>query len=273
MNLNRLTRLITPIVVGISLLLAVARPVLAQGQVIETGAPVCSIIYYPGATPSSLGSEWLLLDGSSVSKLTYPQLFDCFGYAYGGSGNNFNLPNYTGRFILSATNIGGGYPVGNAGGEISHTLSINEIPSHRHPIYTRDGYSGAASYPVGRAGYNTSNDTTYTGFTGGGQPHNNMPPYGAAWAMIKAKPTLITITVSLTQVITSTQNITLTQVISMNGQIPYSVYTTTLSSGDVFTVERRETYGDKVVGGLIFFNTLVLVLAVIIIFWIHRKKQ
>lgn len=253
-------RLIASIVVGISLIIATARPVLAQGQVIEVGAPVCSIVYYPGYTPSSLGSDWLLLDGSSVSKLTYPQLFNCFGYAYGGSGNNFNLPNYTGRFILAATNIGGGYPVGASGGEISHTLTIAEMPSHDHsPRYGTNFISsgGSGSQAIGGGAYAFyAGGNTAT--NGGGQSHNNMPPYGAAWAMIKAKPTLITITVSLTQVITSTQ------VISMNGQIPYSVYTSTLSSGDVFTVERRETYGEKYTNSLLFFICLLLIVNIVI---------
>jgi microcystin-dependent protein len=263
-------RLIAPIIViGISLIIAAARPVLAQGQVIEVGAPVCSIVYYPGVVSSTLGSDWLPLDGRSVLTSTYSRLFSCLGYTYGGSGANFTLPNYTGRFILAATN-GGGYPVGASGGEISHVLSPAEMPNHSHYLsFLASGQSAQGN--GGGTDLKILSNLTGAGTNywialpvGGGAAHNTMPPYGAAWAMIKAKPTLITITVSLTQVITSTQNITLTQVVSMNGQIPYSVYTSTLSSGDIFTVERRETYGEKYTNSLLFFICLLLLVNIVV---------
>jgi hypothetical protein len=44
------------------------------------------------AQGTSLPTGWLLCDGASVLKATYPDLFDAIGYDYGGSGTNFNLP-------------------------------------------------------------------------------------------------------------------------------------------------------------------------------------
>ena len=75
-------------------------------------------------------------------------------------------------FLLSA---GDTYTNGDIGGEATHTLTIDEIPSHTHgtPVTfgsyaTMDG-SGNTWVTI----YNNSN----VGYTGGSQPHNNMPPY------------------------------------------------------------------------------------------------
>ena len=42
---------------------------------------------------------WLLCDGSSYQKSDYPNLFNEIGYKFGGSENNFNVPNYKGKFL------------------------------------------------------------------------------------------------------------------------------------------------------------------------------
>lgn len=61
------------------------------------------------------------------------------------------------------------------GGAVNHTLSVEEIPSHRHeiPIDTFDGHEGGSERMLG----NGFNGSTYTGYSGGGQAHNNMQPY------------------------------------------------------------------------------------------------
>ena len=42
---------------------------------------------------------WLLCDGTSYSVSDYPNLFNVIGYIFGGSGDNFNVPNYKGKFL------------------------------------------------------------------------------------------------------------------------------------------------------------------------------
>ena len=86
-------------------------------------------------------------------------------------------------FLLAA---GTTYTAGNTGGEATHTLIADEIPSHTHNYaeYVGSvGWSGTSSYNIVKTnntdGYtNTNTDGNLaTLSTGGGQAHNNMPPY------------------------------------------------------------------------------------------------
>ena len=76
------------------------------------------------------------------------------------------------RFLLGA---GSTYTAGATGGEATHTLTIDEMPAHTHS-YNQAGISDVddgGGFNV-RNAYNTSSTS---GSTGGGQAHNNMPPY------------------------------------------------------------------------------------------------
>lgn len=80
------------------------------------------------------------------------------------------------RFLLAA---GSTYSAGGFGGEATHTLTVDEIPSHSHQIKYRSkilasGSSGA--WALGAGTYDGYSSNTIHG-TGGGGSHNNMPPY------------------------------------------------------------------------------------------------
>lgn len=86
------------------------------------------------------------------------------------------------KFVLAA---GDTYTVNSTGGEATHTLIVNEMPSHKHQwqgYWTiNKGASGQAVTARGRdwqAGDPLEDVTT---LTGGGQAHNNMPPYIVAY--------------------------------------------------------------------------------------------
>ena len=88
-----------------------------------------------------------------------------------------------GRFLLAAD---GTYGAGTTGGEAAHALSIDEMPKHNHGYEVRsplNNQSGAVQH--GFADYNNSNwwagTWSYVTAAGGGQPHNNMPPYLAVY--------------------------------------------------------------------------------------------
>ncbi len=48
---------------------------------------------------------WMLCDGRSLDTKSYPELFAALSYLYGGSGDNFNIPDYRGSF-MRGTDLG-----------------------------------------------------------------------------------------------------------------------------------------------------------------------
>lgn len=83
-------------------------------------------------------------------------------------------PDLRGRFVLGAGNT---YSVGSTGGEETHTLTIEEMPSHSHEI-NRTFSSGGGGSGGGDINTSGSGKTPFSLLeTGGSQSHNNMPPY------------------------------------------------------------------------------------------------
>ena len=100
-----------------------------------------------------------------------------------------NAPDLRDRFVVGA---GSNYAVGNTGGSATHTLTVDEMPSHDHPY---DGTGGGDQYWTLNSSV-TQNEGMTSGsreFTtrdavadqGGGQPHNNLPPYYALSYIMK----------------------------------------------------------------------------------------
>lgn len=152
-----------------------AAGVLAVEGVPLLPVPVGEIKMFNTATPPP---EYLVCDGSAVSRTTYANLFAAIGTTNGvGDGSTtFVLPDFRGRFPLGY-GWGPGLSsrvMGQTGGAETHTLTLAESPAHTHT--TANIYSaGAASTPVAGTGAAFGNIATNS--QGGGGAHNNMPPF------------------------------------------------------------------------------------------------
>lgn len=76
--------------------------------------------------------------------------------------------------------------IGNTGGVKTVTLTVDQIPSHRHSATSAGSRGKSQADTSGSSGYAWNSDGGYTGYSGGGQAHNNMPPYitAALWRRI-----------------------------------------------------------------------------------------
>ena len=81
------------------------------------------------------------------------------------------------RFILAA---GDTYAAGSTGGEATHTLTIDEIPAHNHPILSGGGSNSQYGVKVEDSSNGTLENYAVQN-AGGSAPHNNMPPYLTAY--------------------------------------------------------------------------------------------
>lgn len=97
------------------------------------------------------------------------------------------------RFLLAA---GSSYPAGATGGAATHTLSVNEMPSHHHALdfyldtWVETAEKTTNSVPYGKytnehvkTAYQHNSGT----YEGGGAAHNNMPPYLAVYVWKRTK--------------------------------------------------------------------------------------
>ena len=134
---------------------------------------------------------WAFCNGQLLPINQNQALFSLLGTMYGGNGQtNFALPNLQGRVPMHVqSNV---YNQGTAGGEASHTLTIQELPQH---IHTAQGTSDAASSPVPTGNLLATVATTTFGAAyqgggaqvamapnalgnaGGSQPHENRQPF------------------------------------------------------------------------------------------------
>lgn len=139
---------------------------------------------------------YLLCDGSNYLTANYPELFAQIGYYFGGSDDNFNVPNLVNRFPVGSGNL---YDIAEIGGVSEIELTTDQIPAHSHAdtghshLYTPPGTTILAVAP-GEAPVSIPSilpSSTGTGYanlsnTGGGEAHTNMPPYQALTYIIYA---------------------------------------------------------------------------------------
>lgn len=155
--------------------------ILGQTPSVQSDFPIGGIIIWSGSS-SNIPKNWHLCDGTS------------------------GTPNLRDRFILGA---GATYNVGDTGGEATHTLTVEEMPSHNHTGSTASAgahthewrrgdqqssssnanyvmtatMSTSSSVDIPSAGAHTH--TLSISNTGGGQSFNILPPYYALCYIMK----------------------------------------------------------------------------------------
>lgn len=140
----------------------------------------------PSASQGSM-TDWLLCDGSAVSRTEYSELYNAIGTTYGsGDGSTtFNLPNIAGKMIVGYDLDDDDFDtIGATGGGKTHTITQSELPQFNY------------IQPTGtNTGHGTSNQgvpNTYTNdwaSIGNNQAMNIMNPYIVLNYYIKAHKT------------------------------------------------------------------------------------
>lgn len=157
-----------------------------NAQVSGDTLPVGCIVPF---TSDTVPENWLLCDGQAVSRTDYALLFSIIGTTYGvGDGSTtFNLPDLKGRVAVGKDSTQTEFDVlGETGGEKTHTLTVEEMPSHNHQVArATSGQDGGSDWNIQTA--STGTPQWYTTNTGGGQAHNILQPYQVTNYIIKAR--------------------------------------------------------------------------------------
>ena len=132
---------------------------------------------------------WAFCDGQLLSIAQNVVLFELVGTTYGGDGvSTFQLPDLRGRVPVHQ---GHGYLPGQQGGQETVTLSAAQMPAHGHAMYACTAPASATQGPSGVLASSAAMRLYGSGTpvmamdphalapAGGGQPHENMPPFVA----------------------------------------------------------------------------------------------
>ncbi len=149
--------------------------------------PAGSITMFGGSTSPE---GWLLCDGTAYSTSTHPEYEDLYAAiqnAYGGSdGTDFQVPNLKGRMPVGLDSGQTEFDaMGETGGSKTHTLTEAEMPEHQHQIgvnsqnYVDAGTNQILGSNNGYDGYalNPASGIQGCSKVGGGDAHENMPPF------------------------------------------------------------------------------------------------
>ena len=142
---------------------------------------------------------WAFCDGSLISISENDVLFTLIGTTYGGDGQNtFALPDFRGRAPIS---VSSGNSMGQMGGTETVTLTVSQIPAHRHPMQVVNvpgttnvpspgvmpakaadiefpgGTKQVMTYAKDNAGGEITVNPQSVSVVGQSYPHNNMKPY------------------------------------------------------------------------------------------------
>jgi microcystin-dependent protein len=128
---------------------------------------------------------WAQCNGQFLPINQNQALFSLLGTNYGGNGQTtFALPDLRGQVPI---HIGGGFTLGQKGGQQAHTVTMSEMPAHTHvasgtsdngdSVIPTANLLGAAANLYGAPTNPTTLIPSSVSNIGGSQPHENMQPY------------------------------------------------------------------------------------------------
>lgn len=137
-----------------------------NGNAIGGIAPIGIILPFGG---TSAPGGYLLCDGTSYLRSTWPDLFATIGTAFGAAdGTHFNVPDMRGRFLRGQNASTGRDPDassrtamntgGNTGDNVG-SIQNGQIQSHFHQVV---GYSGGSAFATQETGIGFNDGTQYT---------------------------------------------------------------------------------------------------------------
>ena len=130
---------------------------------------------------------WAFCNGQLLPINQNQALFSLLGTVYGGNGQTtFGLPDFRGRAGL---HTGGGFDLGQKGGEEAHTVNAGETPAHNHLVNAsniadntnvvdpQNNFPANSSVPPYRTTATTTFHPSSVTNVGGSQPHDNRQPF------------------------------------------------------------------------------------------------
>ena len=135
---------------------------------------------------------WAFCEGQTIPIAENDVLFQLIGTTYGGDGQEtFNLPNLASRvpIHMGTGPDGTTYQIGEQAGTEQETLTVQQIPSHSHPMLVSTNPASSQTPTSNLIGKSTQVDTFINSQpsdpmapnaitpVGGSQPHENTQPF------------------------------------------------------------------------------------------------
>lgn len=172
--------------------------------------PVGTGAIWTGMSNVAPGLPWMLAEGQALSRVEFSEAFAVWGTTYGApDSTRFNIPDVRGKMIVGRNTAEAEFDsIGETGGAKTHTLTVSQMPAHGHYapngslMFYVEGTDGnmRRTSPIANAGSagepgvwrqriaETAGTVRLpTASEGGGQPHNNMPPYLVERYMVKVR--------------------------------------------------------------------------------------
>lgn len=166
----------------------------------EDMIPIGTVLEFAGM---SLPDGFLWCHGGTERIVDYPELYAVIGSSFDVPGTvpegHFTMPDRRDRVGVGVNKLYSPFSaIGKSGGEKTHVLTANEMPSHTHVAdshvhslpYTGIGGNGYQSYKLGSGQEGTTSinpAVTSLQNSGGNQAHNNLQPFLVFEYIIRAK--------------------------------------------------------------------------------------